>query len=194
MPPKQKYTKEEIITTALNLVQKNGITALTARGLGTELGTSSRPIFTAFMNMDEVRKETVKAARTVYNGYIEKAFTSPHVFQTVGIQYLIFAKEEPRLFELLFMTPGENASTLNNVLPMIDDNSDRILVSIQDEYGLSKERSLRLYQSLWIFIHGIACLNITKISRFTQEEMQSLMTDVFIGVFTKLKGEENQND
>lgn len=64
------------------------------------------------------------------------------------MQYLRFAKEEPHLFELLFMTSGETAFNLNDVLPAIDDNSDIILKSIEEPYGLSREVSYRLYQSL----------------------------------------------
>ena len=46
MPPKAKFTKEEITEAALNIVQTNGFEALTARELGTRLGSSARPIFT----------------------------------------------------------------------------------------------------------------------------------------------------
>lgn len=47
---------------------------ITARVLGTELGTSSCPIFTAFQNMEEVQKETIQAAKAIYNIYSDKAF------------------------------------------------------------------------------------------------------------------------
>ena len=51
MPPKAKYTREEIIETALNIVAEKGKSALNARDLGAALGTSTRPVFTAFKNM-----------------------------------------------------------------------------------------------------------------------------------------------
>ena len=46
MPPKPKFTKEEIVAAALELVSANGIEALTARELSAYLGSSARPIFT----------------------------------------------------------------------------------------------------------------------------------------------------
>ena len=49
MPPKPKFTKEEIVAAALELVSANGIEALTARELSAYLGSSARPIFTVFM-------------------------------------------------------------------------------------------------------------------------------------------------
>ena len=51
MPPKPKFTREQVVDAALELVSKKGIEALTARELGAQLGSSACPIFTAFKNM-----------------------------------------------------------------------------------------------------------------------------------------------
>jgi len=48
VPPKAKFTKEEIVATALAIVKEQGIEALTARSLAKELDSSARPIFTVF--------------------------------------------------------------------------------------------------------------------------------------------------
>ena len=52
MPPKPKFTKEEIVAAALTLVSEKGMEALTARELGLRLGSSARPIFTVFQSME----------------------------------------------------------------------------------------------------------------------------------------------
>ena len=57
MPPKFKFTREEIIQEALDLTRKNGISAVTARALGERLHSSVKPIFGQFKNMEEVEKE-----------------------------------------------------------------------------------------------------------------------------------------
>lgn len=189
MPPKQKFTKTEIVAAALNLIRREGMAGVTARALGAALGTSTRPIFTVFQNMEEVRRETVEAARAVYNSYVEVGLAESPAFKGVGMQYYRFAKEEPRLFALLFMTEGEAEFTLDDILPAIDENSGRILASIQQQYGLTQEISLRLYQLLWIFTHGIACLCVTGVSRLTEDEAGALLTEVFTGQLIKLKSE-----
>ena len=48
MPPKFKFTREEIIQAALDLTRESGIAAVTARGLGAKLGSSVKPIFSLF--------------------------------------------------------------------------------------------------------------------------------------------------
>lgn len=190
MPPKLKFTKEEIVSAALDIVRASGIKSLTARGLGARLGISSRPIFTAFQNMEEVQQETQKAAREVYNRYIDIGLSQIPAFKGVGMQYLRFSKEEPKLFELLFMTENTTTSSLEGILPAIDDNSHRILSSIQQGYGLSRDISLRIYKSMWIYTHGIACLCATKVVSLDENEIDRLLTEVFIGLLMKMKSEE----
>ena len=53
MPPKPRFTREEIVDTALDIVSRKGIEALTARELGEALSSSARPIFTVFRSMEE---------------------------------------------------------------------------------------------------------------------------------------------
>lgn len=57
MPPKSKYTKEEIVNVALNMVREKGADSLTARDLGARLETSARPIFTALENMEDLKNK-----------------------------------------------------------------------------------------------------------------------------------------
>ena len=55
MPPKPRFTADEIAAEALALVKEQGIEALTARNLAARLNASARPIFTVFRSMEEVR-------------------------------------------------------------------------------------------------------------------------------------------
>lgn len=89
------------------------------------------------------------------------------------------------------MKENSTSVAFGDVLPSIDRNSDRILDSIQNTYGFSKEDAYRLYQVLWVFTHGLACLHISGISRLTDDEVEKLLTEVFTGMFIKLKSEKN---
>lgn len=72
MPPKAKFTKNEIINAGLEIVRRDGFEALTARALGAELGSSARPVFTVFESMEEVQNEVISAARSLYGAYQER--------------------------------------------------------------------------------------------------------------------------
>lgn len=187
MPPKAKFTKEEIIEAALELVRSEGFAALTARALGARLGSSARPIFTVFQSMEEIRQAVMDAAKALYKEYIKRGLAATPAFKGVGTQYILFSINEPKLFQLLFMGEHADVPELSSVLPLIDENYGEILFSVKDGYGLNRETAEKLYRHLWIYTHGIAALCATKMCRFTGEEISTMMTEVFIGLLKSLK-------
>ncbi|MCM1166688.1 MAG: TetR/AcrR family transcriptional regulator [Lachnospiraceae bacterium] len=186
MPPKAKFTKSEIVEAALSIARSEGFEALTARALGERLESSARPLFTVFRSMDEIRQAVIAAARAMYKEYIRRGLLETPAFKGVGTQYILFSVNEPKLFRLLFMNEYADTPTLSSVLPIIDENYNAILASVKDGYGLSRETAERLYRHLWIYTHGIAALCATNTCRFTGEEIDTMMTEVFIGLLKSL--------
>lgn len=192
MPPKAKFTRDEIIEASLAIVKAEGFKALTARALGAKLGSSARPIFTVFDSMEEVQQAVLDEAKRIYKQYVEHGLKETLPFKGVGTQYILFAMEEPKLFQLLFMKEQELVPNLSGVLPLIEESYDDILYSIQSSYALDEEKSKRLYYHLWIYTHGIASLCATKMCCFTAEEINTMMTDVFVSLLKNMKaGQEN---
>ena len=183
MPPRQKFTREEIIAAALNIVRKEGMEGITARGLGAELGTSSRPIFTAFQDMEEVQKETIQAVKALYNSYSDEAFDENLPFREVGMQYFRFAREEPRLFELLFMRNCAKDMDISDFLSLTLDNYEKILESIEESYGLSRQFACRSFENIWLFTHGISCLQATATIQFTDEKVGKLLDEMYNSLY-----------
>ena len=193
MPPKAKFKKEEITKAALDIVKADGFEALTSRELGIRLGSSARPIFTVFKNMEEVQQAMIEAAKTLYKEYVKKGLTAAHPFKGVGTQYILFSVKEPKLFQLLFMTEQKQIPDLSGVLPLIDESYEQILLSIQDDYKISRPSAEKLYHHLWIYTHGIASLCATKMCRFTGQEISTMMTEVAMSILKKIK-EDEKND
>lgn len=187
MPPKAKFTKEEITKTALEIVKTDGFEALTSRELGTRLGSSARPIFTVFKNMEEVQQAVIQSAKMLYREYVKKGLTEEHPFKGVGTQYILFSIHEPKLFRLLFMTEQAQIPNLSGVLPLIEESYEQILLSLQDDYGINKRLAEKLYRHLWIYTHGIATLCATKMCRFTGDEISSMITEVFTSLLKNIR-------
>ncbi len=188
MPPKSKFTKEQIVEAALDIIREKGADCLTSRALGRKLGSSSCPIFTVFNNMKEVKKSTIEKAKLIYKEYVDKGLTEVPAFKGVGTQYILFAMNEPNLFKLLFMTEQNLVSNLEGVLPMIDENYEQILLSIVTGYGVERDSAERLYRHLWIYTHGIATLCITNMCCFTGKDINDMMTEVFLSLLAEVKG------
>ena len=201
MPPKAKFTRDEIIEKALDIVHTEGIDRLTSRELGAQLGSSARPIFTVFESMDEVKLEVIRHARELYRQYVDRGLKARLAFQGVGVAYITFALEEPKLFQLLFMNAqttkddaGEAVSVnVSQILPLIDNSYEKILRSVQEPYGLDRQTADRLYQHLWIYTHGIAAMCATRLCNYTMEQMKEMMKEVFDGLLFRIKNEQQSN-
>lgn len=189
MPPKAKFTKEEILSAALDIVRSKGIDALTARLLADALNSSPRPIFTVFAGMDEIVREVILKAKSLYAEYVRRGLTCVPQFKGVGVQYILFAIEEPKLFQLLFMNERGSVPPLCEVLQLIEDSFEEILASITNAYGFDRDTSLRLYYHMWIYSHGIATLCATKMCSFTADDISRMLTEVCASLIKKIKGD-----
>lgn len=187
MPPKAKFTREEIIDAAFHIARANGPEALTSRALGAYLGSSARPIFTVFDTMEEVQAAVLESARALYKEYVDQGLKQEHPFKGVGTQYILFSVHEPKLFQLLFMKEQKVIPDVSGVLPMIEESYDEILSSIQADYRIGKRPAEKLYRHLWIYTHGIATLCATGMCRFTGEEISSMITEVCVSVLKSIK-------
>ncbi len=190
MPPKCKFTRDEIIWAALDIARTEGFEAITARELGARLGSSSKPVFSIFGNMEEVQQEVLTAARALYGAYVENGLKRRDVpaFKGVGMEYIKFAIKEPKLFHLLFMSEQPKKPTVTNVLPVIDEYYSQILESVREAYALCEGDAQKLYRHLWIYTHGIAVLCATNMCIFTGEEMSNMLTEVCVSILKEIKG------
>lgn len=193
MPPKAKFTREQITEAALEIVRAESFESLTARALGKKLGSSACPIFTVFENMEEVQQTVLGAVKDIYKGYVERGLSEKPAFKGVGTQYILFAMKEPKLFQILFMSERIEPPNLDRVLPVIDESYDKILASITAAYGMEEKDAERLYKHLWVYTHGIASLCATKMCRFTGEEISGMMTEVFSSLLKKMKEEKTDD-
>ena len=187
MPPKQKFTKEEIISAALNLVRKEGADALTARSLGDALQSSARPIFTVFENMAQVRDEVEKAAYEIYNQYIRKGLKEKQPFKGTGKAYVRMAREEPKLFRLLFMTGTPQAPNVDDLMQYVDKISTTVTDAAKESFEIYRETAKKLHHHLWIYSHGIAVLQATGVCNFTDEETDAMLTEVGLSLIKHMK-------
>ena len=99
MPPKPRFTREEIVAAALDIVSRKGIEALTARELGEALGSSARPIFTVFRSMAELQQEVRSAAMRRFESCAGRTMPGVPLFKQVGMQMVLFGAQESKLYQ-----------------------------------------------------------------------------------------------
>lgn len=120
--------------------------------------------------------------------YVNEGLKATPAFKGVGMQYLKFAICEPKLFQLLFLAEQTQKPTMNNVLPVIDDNYSAVLQSVEDSYSINRQAAEKIYRHLWIYTHGIAVLCATNTCTFTQTKMSSMLTEIMSALLKEVKG------
>lgn len=189
MPPKPKYTKEQIIAAALELVSEKGIDALTAKELGRALNTSATPIFTVFNSMQEVQAEVRQAAMERFEAYAHLSEEGMPIFKQVGMQMIRFAKEEPNLYQLVFMSKNSEVRSFSDFYAHLGGVTNECLSTIQGDYDLSLEDARKLFEHAWIHTYGIATLCATGMCDFTHEEISGMLTQDFTAMMMLLKSD-----
>ena len=194
MPPKPKFTKEEIVAAALELVSKDGIEALTARELSLYLGSSARPIFTVFNSMEEVAQAVREAAMEKYEEFVSRALDYLPEFKKYGMQMIAFSKQEPKLFQLLFMTENKYAESFQDVFSILGKTAKACIDIIERDYKLEPDRAMLLFEHAWIHSFGICVMCAMGTCRFTDEEISQMLSDNFMGMMMLTKSDfTNQN-
>lgn len=178
MPPKFKFTREEIIQEALDLTRKNGISAVTARALGERLHSSVKPIFGQFKNMEEVQKEVLKASYDLSCTRMQELMESGEYppYKASGIAYIRFAKDEPELFKLLYMRDRSNESFDDKIYmkPLMEE--------VQKNLDLSEEDAYLFHLEMWIFVHGIAVMTATSYLEWDMDKVSEVLSDAYMGL------------
>ena len=187
MPPKAKYTREEIIEKAFEMTRKNGIDSVVARELGRELGTSSSPIFTAFKNMEEVQQEVRKAAMREFESYVSDARNHTPAFKYVGMRMVEFAMREPKLFQLLYMREYGGNRTYTELIEELGDTVEVCIQVMQQEYALTRQEANVMFRQMWLYTFGICALVAGKVCQITYEEISEMLSMEFKGALMLLK-------
>ncbi len=187
MPPKPKFSREEIVGAALDIVSREGISALTARELGERLGSSPRPIFTVFKSMDEVMQAVRDEAMRRYDAYVARAKDYFPSFKAIGIFMLRFAKEQPKLFNLLFMQENSQARRFDDIFATLGDTARLSIDFVTSDYGLTEEEAHFLFQYVWTFTYGLSVQCATGMCDFSEEELVSMLGNEFMSIMGFMK-------
>ena len=184
MPPKAKYTKEQIIDVAYEMVRKYGEEILSARNLAAELGTSTAPIFTAFTSIEEIQVAVANKAKALYCTYLKEGLQETPPFKGAGLKYIQFAKDEPQLFKMIFMglvTDDE----ISHYFPQKDENETLVRETVEQNHSLNTEDAMRLYNHLSVYAHGLAVLYAQGRCVFTDEDVSRMLSEVFLALMNQ---------
>lgn len=187
MPPKPKFTREEIVQTALEVVSRKGVEALTAKELGDALGASARPIFTVFSSMKQVQDAVREAAMRRFESFAGQKLPDMPLFKQVGMQMVLFGAREPKLYQLLFMQENRNAVSFDDVFGELGPTAQTCIRLIQEEYAMREADARLLFENVWIYTFGVGALCATRMCQLSEEKLGQMLSTEFQAMMLLVK-------
>lgn len=184
MPPKAKITKDMILHTVLDITRETGFETVNARSIADKLQCSTRPIFTCYENMEELKKDFLDFAYEYYLQYVSSFSSSEQIIPSLllPLSYIEFAAEETHLFKLLFMNDMDlNMAEAKDFYNEADN--EKRAAAFSETIGVELERAKVIFLDLFLYTHGIAVLTAAgKIAfdRGSAEKMLMNLLSAFI--------------
>lgn len=184
MPPKVKFQKEEIVRAALNVARQQGIGAVTAREVAKELGVSVGPIFTWFDTMEQLKAGVYALAKARYREQILRGLDEPIPFLGIWRHYLSFARQEPELYRLLFLTRPDSAlgAGRGGAMEVLRFSQEIARPSIMRIYNMDAQTADKFFRNIWLAAFSFATLIVTDDCPYTDEEILAVGAEMSLAL------------
>ncbi len=162
--------KEELLQTALEMIDTDGLDSITLRDLTQRLGTSRTAVYRHFASKEAlilgVIEKGYEHLNLLFTPIFQDRTHSVAVrFEAMGRAYLDFAIEHPNLYRLLF---GENfRQEREEICDYKDENQATglyaligLLLEAQEEGIIAQVNPMVQAAMVWASIHGLASLLI----------------------------------
>lgn len=177
MARKETITKTDILNAAFEMACENGMGNITARTLAAKAGCSTQPIFRVYKNMEELEAELFKQAVLYFEQYYERfPKTIEMPFVSLGLAYIRFAQENPKLFQMLFDSEKRYGKSMYDIL---NGTGSAVVTEINHARSYGCANPSELFMKMWIFIHGAACMSLTGDYDLKEEETIALLQESY---------------
>ncbi|UTR10752.1 TetR/AcrR family transcriptional regulator [Evansella sp. LMS18] len=192
MPPKKKFSKEQIINAAFVIAKKEGIESITIRKVAEQMESSIAPIYVNFDNVQELKQEVVKKVVKLSQHLIKEQNTgSP--FGDIGMASLQLAKEYPVLTRDFVLNQ-------NDYLKDYDQEIASDLVDIMKSdpalEGLSRDELQNILLKMRTFQIGLVVMVTNGLlpEGFNLEKMKELSDSMAQDVITAAHSRKENNN
>lgn len=155
MPPKQRFSHQDVIDAAYRVVRRQGWKGFSARTIANELNASTRPIYDYFNSMENIEAEVVKKALAYFVEFLNRERTGDKwLDQALG--YVIFASEEKHLFRCINdekHTPLQREFARKHWAEL-----GETLSTDQRFQGMADNPKQIIRTARWMLVHGLAHL------------------------------------
>ncbi len=182
----RRLDPDAIVQAAAELLREHGWKEVTARSIAAHLGTSTTPIYSVYASLETIEDDLRMRLTTEF---LERLLTprSDNPVLDLAFGYVLFARDEPRLFEFLFGTYHrkltsagakelERLGFVKRVRELLGDGAPN---PIDIYFGdATPDMSDDVIFKGWVFAHGLARLiGDAELQGFDDEAVRQLLAE-----------------
>ena len=135
-------------------------------------------------NVDEVSIGGAAALRA-YKDYAGAGLREEIPFLGVGMQYIRFAREEPELYRLLFLTraQGQGWSAMQSMKHL----QTLVRPTLMEIYQITELEADLYFRDLWFVVHSLSTLIVTGDCPYSDQEIGQVLTGISISICKSIK-------
>lgn len=179
MPAKPKFTKEQLVDAAYELLREGGEDCISAREVGKRVNSSSSPVFTLFENMEELRYLVWKKAIGEFNSRIALSQAFRPAYKKMGMEIVRFAIEEPHLFRYLLLSDNSNNEKRAGAAALKTQSLTCAIANIMSTYELNPECAEFLFNQMYVFTLGLATMFANKVITYDETAVCDILGHAF---------------
>ena len=128
-----------------------------------------------------------EAAMRKYDAYVGVAEHYKPIFKAFGVRMVLFATEEPKLFQLLFMSGNRDEEGLSAVAEHLGSTRDLCISAIVRDYSLTQSEAKQFFEHMWVYTYGLSVLCATGMCHFDEETIGVMLGREFMGMLALMK-------
>ena len=132
--------------------------------------------------MEELKSEVQKKAKSCFDAYMAVAENYNPAYKMRGMQWVKFAREEPMLFNLLFMQKSLKIGDFDEVMDIIPFGKEDDIKIIMRDYHADRSRAEHLFKQMWIYTYGLCVLSAEGVCSFSDDEIAVQLGEIFRGM------------
>lgn len=175
MPPQSRITKDNLLTSASDLIREQGTGALNARSLAKRAGCSTQPIFSKFESMEDLISQVRELEFSAFKESFQKAMeleSNPLVGAGLGL--VSYASENPGMFSFLFLEHSVLDGEDKIPAPFVKETlfSKDVIAYVRSDSGLDEAYAKSVLGNFYYYLCGRAVTVVTLGEKAQEEKLR----------------------
>lgn len=171
MPPVIKKDRAAMTDAVIDVIESEGVGAVSARSVAARLNISTQPIYREFGDMNGLTEAARERGFEIFWEYIKGEALDQ------AVKYVTFACEHKNLFRFLFNDGGYGYDGLDDLSRKLIPSSD-IIDRLAEITSLPREKAYRVHLYIWMALSGIAHCAVDNTLRVDENEIKEFVSDL----------------